>query len=168
MNFEYFQIQNWMLQTVRVEKVDGKNGAICPLSTFFPLLKLSEKCIFWNFVLTLARKLSLLRQFTYMHRKGLNRYFQKIVFFYALTYCFGDIRVKRKKNLLDFCCFSIFFHIIVADISWKMAQNPINHIIFWKSIMRTFRFIYVYWFNRIRLLAEVSTKLQKNGLFWKI
>ena len=26
MNFEYFQIQKWILQTVRVEKVDEKNS----------------------------------------------------------------------------------------------------------------------------------------------
>ena len=27
MNFDYFQIQKWMLQTVRVEKVDEKMGS---------------------------------------------------------------------------------------------------------------------------------------------
>ena len=27
MNFNYFQIQKWMLQTVRMEKVDGKIGS---------------------------------------------------------------------------------------------------------------------------------------------
>ena len=27
MNFDYFQIQKWMLQTVRVEKVDEKVGS---------------------------------------------------------------------------------------------------------------------------------------------
>ena len=32
MNFDDFQIQNWMLQTVRAEKVDEKNGVICPIS----------------------------------------------------------------------------------------------------------------------------------------
>ena len=31
-NFEYFQIQKWMLQTVRAEKVYLKNG---PLSGFY-------------------------------------------------------------------------------------------------------------------------------------
>ena len=35
-NFDYFQIQKWMLQTVRVEKVDEKSGR---LSSFHvPLL----------------------------------------------------------------------------------------------------------------------------------
>ena len=33
MNFDYFHIQNWMLQTVRAEKVDEKNGVIRLVST---------------------------------------------------------------------------------------------------------------------------------------
>ena len=44
MNFEYFQIQKWMLKTARAEKVDEKNGAICLVSMFpswFMVLKLS-------------------------------------------------------------------------------------------------------------------------------
>ena len=35
MNFDNFQIQKWMSQTVRAQKVDEKNGAIC-LVSFFP------------------------------------------------------------------------------------------------------------------------------------
>ena len=34
MNFESFQIQKWMLQTINSEKVGGKNGAICLVSMF--------------------------------------------------------------------------------------------------------------------------------------
>ena len=72
-NFEYFQIQKWILQTVTSEKVDEKNGVFC-LVSMFPsrlVLKLSKKCIFCNFVLNSAGNLSLLKQFTYMHMKGL-------------------------------------------------------------------------------------------------
>ena len=53
-NFEYFQIQKWMLQTVRTGKVDEKNGAICPVSMFpswFMVLKLSKTVHFCNFLL---------------------------------------------------------------------------------------------------------------------
>ena len=32
MNFEYFQIQKWILQTVRSKKGDEKNGVICQVS----------------------------------------------------------------------------------------------------------------------------------------
>ena len=31
-NFDHFQKQKWMLQTVRAGKVDEKNGVICPAS----------------------------------------------------------------------------------------------------------------------------------------
>ena len=34
MNFDQFQIQKLMLQTVRAEKVDEKNGVICLVSMF--------------------------------------------------------------------------------------------------------------------------------------
>ena len=42
-----------------------------------------------------------------------------------------------------------------------VAQTPIKHIIFWKTVIRTSRFIYVSFFNRLRFQAKVSTKLQK-------
>ena len=34
MNFKYFQIQNWMLQTDRAEKVDEENRVICVVFLF--------------------------------------------------------------------------------------------------------------------------------------
>ena len=43
MNFEYFQIQKLMLQTVRAEKVDEKNGVIC-LVSMFPSWVMSLNC----------------------------------------------------------------------------------------------------------------------------
>ena len=33
-NFDYFQIQKWMLQTVRAEKVDEEIRVICLVSIF--------------------------------------------------------------------------------------------------------------------------------------
>ena len=35
MNFKYFQIQKWIWQTVRSEKLDDKNGVICLVSMFY-------------------------------------------------------------------------------------------------------------------------------------
>ena len=86
----------------------------------------------------------------------------------ALTYYFGDIRVWSWRILLTFCWLSIFFYVLIANISWTVAQTPINHIIFWKSVLRTFRCLYVNSFNRLRCLAEVSTKLQKLHFFGQI
>ena len=34
MKFEYFKIKELMLQTIRAEKVDEKNGVICLVSMF--------------------------------------------------------------------------------------------------------------------------------------
>ena len=82
------------------------------------------------------------------------------IVYYAITHCFGDIRVQSRKILLNFYWFSIFFHILVANISWTVAQTHINHIILWKNVMRAFRDIYVNCFNRLRLFAEVSTNLK--------
>ena len=78
-----------------------------------------------------------------------------------MTYCFGDIRAWSRKTLLGFCWVSIFFDSLIANITWTVAQAPINHVIFWKSVMRTFRCIYVNCFNTLRFLAAVSTKLKK-------
>ena len=52
MNFDYPQIQKWLLQTVRAEKVDEKNGAICLVSMFLSwvlVCKLSKKVYFLQF-----------------------------------------------------------------------------------------------------------------------
>ena len=38
MNFDFFQISEWMLETVRVEKVDGKMGSFVLFSCFLPEL----------------------------------------------------------------------------------------------------------------------------------
>ena len=87
--------------------------------------------------------------------------FRKWYCLLCCDYCFGDIRVWSRRSLLNFCWVRIFFDILIANISWTVARTPINHTIFWKSIMRTFRCIYINCFNRFRFLAKVSTKLWK-------
>ena len=49
-----------------------------------------------------------------------------------------------------------------------VAQTLINHIIFWKSVMKTFIWVYVNLFNRLKFLAEIRTKLQKWTIFHNI
>ena len=90
---------------------------------------------------------------------------ENVIVYYAMTYCFGDIRVWSRRILLNFYWISIFFDILITNISWTVAQTPINHTIFWKNVIRTFRCRYVNSFNRLRFLAEVSTKLQKIYFF---
>ena len=48
------------------------------------VFKMSKKGIFYNFVLTSARNLSLLKQFTYMHLKVLTILFQKMLWFIGI------------------------------------------------------------------------------------
>ena len=57
-NFEYFQIQKLMLQAVRTEKVNEKNGMICLVSmlpTWVMVLKLSKKVHFLQFCADLLK-----------------------------------------------------------------------------------------------------------------
>ena len=52
MNFDYFQIKKWMLQTVRSEKVDKENGVISLISMFSSwvmVFKLSKKLHYLQF-----------------------------------------------------------------------------------------------------------------------
>ena len=59
MNLKYYQIQKWMLQPDRAEKVDEINGVICVVFMFpswVMILKLSKKVHFCNFVLTSVKK----------------------------------------------------------------------------------------------------------------
>ena len=89
------------------------------------------------------------------------------IVYYAMTYCFGDISIWNWRILLNFCWVSIFFDILIANISWTVAQTTTNHNIFWKSVMRTFRCIYVNCFNRLNFLLR-SAQNCKNALFWTI
>ena len=152
-NFDYFQIQKWMLQTVRAEKVYEKNGVICLVSMSPFCLALSKKSRFIKVVYIFASEVSCY---------GLS---ENGIVYYAITYCFGNIRVWSWRILLNLCWISIFFDILIANILWSVAQTPLSHNIFWKSLMRTFRCIYVNCLNRLRFLAEVSTKLQKMHFF---
>ena len=108
------------------------------------VLKLSKKGIFCNSVLTSARNLSRLKQFTYMHLKGLVTHFQKLVLFIMLWLTVSEVWVFEVEDFLrNFCWVSILFDIFITNISWTVAQTPINHSIFWNSVMRTFRCTYV-------------------------
>ena len=135
-----------------------KNGIIC-LVSMFPFLSCSKKCTFCNFALTSARN-----RIICMWKVSLST-FRK---WYCLL-CY-DLLFRRHyglklKNFVKFLLSQHLVNSLIANISWTVAQTPINHIIFWKSVMRTLRCIYLNCFNRLRFLAEVSTKLQKMHFF---
>ena len=63
-NLKYFQMQKWILQTVRSEKVDEKNGVTCLVfvfSSWVMVLKLSEKVHFLKFCADLTEKCKSIR-----------------------------------------------------------------------------------------------------------
>ena len=86
MNFKYFQIQKWMLQAGRAEKVDEKMGPLCSFHVSFLSYDpwIVEKSAFFNFVLTSAKKSKYIKQFTYIHLKCLATCFQKMLLFTML------------------------------------------------------------------------------------
>ena len=134
------------------EKNRCKNGIVCLVSMFHSsviVFKLSRKLQFLQFCADLSRK----------------AVYYVCNVFYVITYYLGDIRVWSWRFLLNFCWLSIFFYFLIANISYALAQIPINHIIFWKSVMWTFKFIYVNTFIKLRFFAEVGTKLQKLRFF---
>ena len=90
MNWKYFQIQNWMLQT---------DGVICVVFMFpswVMILKLLEKCLLSIACWPQQKNISMLKQFTYMHLKRLFTHFQKILLF-----------TKLRPNVLKVLVFEI-------------------------------------------------------------
>ena len=161
MNFEYFQIQKWIIETVRLKKADEKNGVICLVSMFpsqFMVLKVFKNVYFLQFCADLSKK-SIKAIYIYASERSQYTLSENGIVYCAMTYYFGDISVWSRRILLHFCWVSIFVNILIVNTSWTVAQTPINYSISWKSVMRTFRCIYVNCFKRLRFLAEVSTKL---------
>ena len=161
MSFDYFQFQKSMLQTaVRSEKVDEKNGVICLVSTlpsWVMVLKLSEKVQFLQFCADHSQKFMSIKGI-YIYASERSRYaLSENGSVYMLWLTVSEILVFEVEKFWSWD--SIFFGILIANISWTVVQTTINHSIFWKSVMKTFRCIYVNCLNRIRFLAEVSTKL---------
>ena len=103
MNFEYFQIQKWVLQRVRSEKVDEKMGPFLSFPCTLPELRslnCLNKYIFCKFMLTSAKNLGLLKHFTYMHLEGLVTHFQKMILFIMLWLTVLGILVFENE---EFC-----------------------------------------------------------------
>ena len=136
------------------------------LPSWVMVIKLSKKVHFCNFVLTLARNPCLLKQFTYMHLKVLTTHYQKMVSFIMLWLIVSEILAFKVDVFCLISAESAFFkNILIVNISWRVVKTPIYQIIFWKSVMRTSRCIYVNCFNRLRSLREKSTELQKMHFF---
>ena len=155
-----------MLQTVRAEKKGRKSRVLCPVEMFpfwVMVLKLSKNVHFLQFFDELSRKSEAIEEiYIYTSERSVTHFLKMVLF---MTHCFWDIRVWSWRILLNFSWATIVFDILIANISWTMAETSINQIIFWKSVMRNFRCIYVIFSNGIGFIAEISTKLKNKCTF---
>ena len=106
------------------------------------ILKLSKKVHFFNFVLTSAKKSKYVKA-SYIYASETSRYAlsENVIVYYAMASRFEDISLWNQKTLLNFCWVSIIFDISIANISWTVAQIPINYIIFWKTVIFRSRYV---------------------------
>ena len=85
-----------------------------------------------------------------------------MVFKHFLQFC-ADLSKKFKYIKAIYLYASKMSRCALSENS--EINHKINHKIFWKSVKRTFRCAYGNCFDRIRFLAEVSTKLPKKCPF---
>ena len=117
-------------------------------------------------MLNSAKNLRLLKQFTYMDLKVFITLFQKMLWFMEVWATVHDIlAIKISKKMLTQQKFLKNYSSSNTHTSETVSHSIINNTNFWKCVTRPFRCIYVNCFNRLRFLAEVSTKLQKMHFF---
>ena len=68
-------------------------------------------------------------------------------------------------TFVKFLLSQYFFWYFILSYLVNCYSNPCKNTIFWKSMMRSFRWIEINCFNKFRFLAEVSTNLQKKHYF---
>ena len=179
MNFDYFQIQKWMLQTVRAEKVDEKNGVICLVSMFpswVMVFKLSKKGIFYNSVLTSAWHFLGSSSWTILQ-------FETVEFqcsFY-LFYCYHllciDLLIVTNLNLRFYQLFSAFDLSVFKKLfpcCKREKCNSIFSILFLFSLLENFVLNQTFCFSDwISCFSSWKTLFKRNifvakigGFFW--
>ena len=104
MNFVYFQIQKWMLQTVRAGKVDEKNGVICLVSMFpswFMVHQLSKKVHFLQFCADLSKKSKSVKAIYIYASKSSHYTLSEMVWFLGVRVIVHEIlAIKISKKML--------------------------------------------------------------------
>ena len=103
-NFDYLQIKKWMLQTVRVEKVDEKIGVICLVSMFpswVMVCKLSKNVIFLQFCADLSKKSKSVEAiYIYASESSYYSLSENALIYSGLTHRLWDIAIKISKKML--------------------------------------------------------------------
>ena len=143
MNFDNFQMQKWVSYTVRAWNADEKNRFICLVfmsPSWVMVLKLSKIVFFLQFLADVSKKSkAVLAIFVYASESSCFALLENGTGYYALTQSLEDIFLWSWRISLNSCWVSNF--LIFFNISWTVAQTPIKHGIFWKSMMRSFRWI---------------------------
>ena len=101
-NFDYFQIKKWMLQTVRAEKLDKKIvviGLISMFPTWVMVCKLSKKVHFLQFCADLSEK-SKSVEAIYIYASESSHYTlsENAVIYRSLSHCSWDISDYNIKK----------------------------------------------------------------------
>ena len=110
MNFDYFQ--KWMLQIVRMEKVDEKNELICLVFMFFSwvvVFHLSKKVNLLQFCADISKKASIKAIYIF-NIKVLTTLFQKIIWFVRV---WAIIHEKLVNKISKQMLFQLEFHKII-------------------------------------------------------
>ena len=103
-NFDYLQIKKWMLQTVRVEKVDEKIGVICLVSMFpswVMVCKLSKNVNFLQFCADLSKKSKSVEAiYIYASESSYYSLSENALIYSGLSHRLWDIAIKISKKML--------------------------------------------------------------------
>ena len=76
-----------------------------------------------------------------------------------------NLQKPQQQRLFDLILRYWQSFMIFQLLIWTVAQTPIRHIIFWKTVIKNFISMYVNCFNTLTFLAEISTKLKKICTF---
>ena len=124
------------------------------------VLKLPKKVHFLQFVLTSARNLKLLKQFTYVHLKLLITLFQKTVLNFFRKWYIGVrataheiLRIRISRKMLTQQKFDKTF-LLQTLISLKQKVIALQNSVFWENVRRHFRRIYINYKNGLRFFAD--------------
>ena len=124
-----FQIQKWMLQTIRVDQIDEKDGVICLFSVFpfwVMVLKLSKKVHFLQFCADLSKWSEGSKAiFIYASERSCYILSENGIVRYALMYCLRYISIWSQRILLNFCWVSIFFDIFNPYYLMNSGSDPL-------------------------------------------
>ena len=142
LNFEGFEMQKWKIPTDRAQMGDEKNQVVCLVIMFTPGIMVI-KCQKWLIICI----------FCWWQQKAshsLGRIFRCIwkILFSSFRKCCGLLDSElpltgcKSLKIQDFGIFLLtqqFFDVFSLDIFQTVTPKPINHSVFWKSSVRSFR-----------------------------